>query len=91
LQGPAGARRGAALEHLDITPDGAVLIRDGLVRDLGPSRRLEAMAEVRDAIEIHAAGRVVMPGFVDGHTRPIAGALPAPAAWRGRSVLPVRV
>ena len=29
---------------------------------------MENLAEARDAIEINAAGRVVMPGFVDAHT-----------------------
>jgi imidazolonepropionase len=38
------------------------------VVEVGPSRRLENLATVRDAIEINAAGRVVMPGFVDCHT-----------------------
>ena len=36
--------------------------------EVGPSRRVENLALARDAIEINAAGRVVMPGFVDSHT-----------------------
>jgi imidazolonepropionase len=44
------------------------LIRDGIVAEVGPTRRLENLAQARDAIEINAAGRVVMPGFVDSHT-----------------------
>ena len=36
--------------------------------EVGPSRRVENLAEARDAIEVNAAGRVVMPGFVDAHT-----------------------
>jgi imidazolonepropionase len=36
--------------------------------EVGPSRRLENLAHARDAIEVNAAGRVVMPGFVDCHT-----------------------
>jgi imidazolonepropionase len=35
---------------------------------VGPSRRLENLSHARHAIEINAAGRVVMPGFVDAHT-----------------------
>ena len=35
---------------------------------MGPSRRLENLAQARYAVEINAAGRVVMPGFVDAHT-----------------------
>jgi imidazolonepropionase len=44
--------------------------------EVGPSRRVENLAEARKAIEINAAGRVVMPGFVDSHTHlafPLAG------------------
>ncbi len=35
---------------------------------MGPSRRLENLGQARHAIEINAAGRVVMPGFIDAHT-----------------------
>ena len=38
------------------------------LKEVGPSRRLENLAQARHAIEINAAGRVVMPGFVDAHT-----------------------
>ena len=48
--------------------DGALLVRDGVVQQVGTSRRVENLAEARGAIEINAAGRVVMPGFVDSHT-----------------------
>ncbi len=64
--------------------DGAILIRDGILVEVGPSRRVENLAEARNAIEINAAGRVVMPGFVDAHTHlafPPAGIdAPNPAA-----------
>jgi imidazolonepropionase len=51
-----------------VIQDGAILIRDGILVEVGPSRRVENLAQARDAIEINAAGRVVMPGFVDSHT-----------------------
>jgi imidazolonepropionase len=63
-----GPRCGSALEELHAIQDGAILIRDGILVEVGPSRRVENLAEARDAIEINAAGRVVMPGFVDAHT-----------------------
>ncbi len=68
LRGPAGPRRGAALLDLSIIPDGAVLIRDGLIDSIGPSRRLENLAAARHATVIDATGRVVMPAFVDLQT-----------------------
>lgn len=40
---------------------------------------MENLAEVRDAVEVNAAGRVVMPGFVDCHTHLLC---PPPCASR---------
>ena len=48
--------------------DGSLLVRDGILLEVGPTRRVENLALARQAIEIDAAGRVVMPGFVDSHT-----------------------
>jgi imidazolonepropionase len=73
LRGPSGPRRGPDLNQLHVIEDGAVLIRDGLIREVGPTRRLENLAEARSATEISAAGRVVMPGFVDCHTHLLSG------------------
>ena len=69
LRGPKGPRRGADLQNLGIIEDGAVLIADGLIAEVGPSRRLENLALARGAEEIDASGCVVMPGFVDSHVQ----------------------
>src|SRR5580698_3839714 len=74
LRGPSGPRRGADLRNLAIIQDGAVLIADGLILEVGPSRRLENLALARDAHEIDASGCVVLPGFVDSHVRVVRGA-----------------
>jgi imidazolonepropionase len=93
LRGPPGPRRGPALNDLGIIEDGAVLIRDGRIVSVGPSRRLENLREARDAELLDATGQVVMPGLVDGciqlgsgaplslsvETRPGSGE-PSPAA-----------
>ena len=68
LRGPKGPRRGPELNDLGIIADGALLIRDGLIQEVGPSRRVENLAAARGAIEVDALTRVVMPGFVDSHT-----------------------
>jgi imidazolonepropionase len=68
LRGPKGPRRGADLDDVGMIADGALLIRDGLVAEVGPTRRVENLAAARNATVIDAAGRVVMPGFVDSHT-----------------------
>lgn len=72
LRGPNAPRRGEAMRQLGVIEDGAILISDGIITNVGPSRRLENLAEARSAEEINAAGRVVMPGFIDCHTHLIA-------------------
>ena len=68
MRGIRGPRCGVSLNELNVIQDGAVLIRDGILVEVGPSRRVENLAQARGAVEINAAGRVVMPGFVDAHT-----------------------
>jgi imidazolonepropionase len=73
LRGSAGPRRGAALRELGIIQDGAVLIENGIIVTLGPSRRVENLSAARGAMEIDASGKVVAPGFVDSHTHLVCG------------------
>ncbi len=68
LRGSKVPRRGDELKELGIIPDGALLIRNEVIEEVGPTRRIENLAAARGAIEINAVGRVVMPGFVDSHT-----------------------
>jgi imidazolonepropionase len=68
LRGPKEPRRGDPLNDLGMIQDGSLLIRGGIVEEVGTTRRLENLASARDAVEINAAGCVVMPGFVDCHT-----------------------
>ena len=72
LRGPSGPRRGTDLRNLGIIQDGAVLIADGLIAEVGPSRRVENLALARGAEEIDASGCVVMPGFVDSDVHLVA-------------------
>src|SRR5215467_8856273 len=73
LRGSVGPRRGAELLELGLIHDGAVLIQNGVIQEVGPSRRLENLHAARGAEEINATGRVVMPGFVDSHTHLVSG------------------
>ena len=73
LNGPAGPRRGPALRNLGLIEDGSVLIVNGLIAQVGPTRRVENLAEARTADEIDATGRVVMPAFVDSNARLLDG------------------
>lgn len=62
-------RRGAALGNLAIVPRGDVLVVDGKIGSVGENLAAPEGTEIIDA-----AGRVVMPGFVDCHTH---------ACWAG--------
>ncbi|MGA2738481.1 MAG: imidazolonepropionase [Bryobacteraceae bacterium] len=73
LRGDRGPRRGALLGDLGMVTNGAVLIKDGIIVDAGRAPRIENLPEARRAREIDAAGRVVMPGFVDSHTHLVFG------------------
>ena len=73
LHGAPGPRCGPAASQIQMISDGALLIENGIIREVGPTRRVENLAAARKALDISAAGRVVMPGFVDCHTHLISG------------------
>ncbi|HEY3836270.1 MAG TPA: hypothetical protein VGL72_06845, partial [Bryobacteraceae bacterium] len=76
LRGPSGPRRGSAMAtSLNVVKNGALLIRNGVIQDVGPSRRVENLAGARKAREIDATGKLVMPAFVDAD---MALVIPAP-------------
>jgi imidazolonepropionase len=56
------------MNDLGVIPGGAVLIRDGILQEVGPSSRVENLATARGAQEIDATGRILLPGLVDSHT-----------------------
>ena len=66
LASPGGPKRGSAMRQLGVIPGGAVAIREGRVAAVGPGEEL--CEQVRAAETLDAAGRLVMPGFVDPHT-----------------------
>jgi imidazolonepropionase len=70
LAGPNRPRVGGELNELSIIPDGGMLVRDGAIVATGPSEEI-ARQMPGDAEVVDAAGRVVLPGFVDAHTHPI--------------------
>ena len=70
LRGPAGPRRGPALRDLGVIPHGEALVTDGKIAAV--AEKIDAPPA--DAEVIDAAGRVLMPGFVDCHTH---------ACWAG--------
>ncbi len=63
-----GPRRGKALSNLGIIKDGALLVREGLIAEVGTRAVIEALPEAKDADKLDVGGRVILPGFVDSHT-----------------------
>ncbi|MEY2527420.1 MAG: imidazolonepropionase, partial [Verrucomicrobiota bacterium] len=66
LAGPSRPRVGVELSELTIIRDGGMLIRDGKIDIVGPSSEIEKNAQGAEVVD--AAGRIVLPGFVDAHT-----------------------
>jgi len=69
LDGPPGPRAGPAQSELGLIQGGAVAARDGRIVAVGASAEVRARIELAPGARVYsAAGRVVMPGFVDPHT-----------------------
>lgn len=61
-----GPQRGRQLGRLGIINDGAVLVRDGVILDVGSGPVLKQRYPHEPLLD--ARGKVAMPGFVDPHT-----------------------
>ncbi len=66
LAGPARPRVRNELKQLSIISNGSMLVRDGIIEDVGNRIEVPSGYEV-----VNANGRVVLPGFVDAHTHPV--------------------
>lgn len=66
LAGPARPRVGPEMRELAVIRDGAMIVRDGVIEQVGPRRALDLPGDVIDA-----GGKILMPGFVDAHTHPV--------------------
>lgn len=71
------AVKGADMGRLNVIEDGAILIKDGVIRYVGNSNPLRQIYSLfgngATFKEIDAHGRVVLPGFVDSHTHMVFG------------------
>lgn len=81
------ARRGAEMAALTTVNDGCVIVRDGVIDYAGP--RADAHCNIDEIRQdsgftyIDAAGRALLPGFVDSHTHLIFGGFrPDEFEWR---------
>jgi imidazolonepropionase len=63
------ARRGPEQDELDLVPDGAVAIRDGVIAAVGTTA--EILRDWGDAPTLDASGRTVLPGLIECHSHPL--------------------
>ena len=61
-----GLRRGAAMRDPGILSNGAVLVRDGIIIEVGDSEDL--LRRFPNEEKLNTAGRAVIPGLIDPHT-----------------------
>jgi len=58
------------MRDLAIIPDGAMLIENGRISQVGTRAEIEPHITAQDSV-IDAEQRIVLPGFVDAHTHPV--------------------
>ena len=73
------------MSDLRIIPNGAVVIKDGIIKVVGLSDDVLTDIDERQYEVIDAAGKAVLPGFVDSHTHFVFGGYRAEEfSWRLR-------
>jgi len=86
LRGPRGPRAREAAAELGLIEDGAVFVEGERIRDIGPTAEVLARHPRAD-VTIDAAGKVVLPGFVDAHTHAIfAGSREHEIEWKAQGL-----
>lgn len=77
------AKRGAGMADLRVIEDGSLVIEEGIITAVGPSAEVLPNADSTRYAVIDAAGKAVLPGFVDAHTHFVFGGFrPEEYSWR---------
>lgn len=86
------AKRGKQMSDLDIIRDGAVVVENGIIKEVGKTEEI-ASEPAKEGFEVvDAEGRAVLPGFIDSHTHFLFGGYRADEFyWRlqGQSYLEI--
>ena len=77
------AKRGSEMSDLHIIPDGAIVIKDGIIRSVGRTAEVMYNLDTARYEMIDASGKAVLPGFIDSHTHFVFGGYRAEEfSWR---------
>jgi imidazolonepropionase len=82
------AKKGKDMAELHIISDGAVIVKEGLIKTVGTTQEIEITLaksgiDISEFDTIDARNQTVLPGFVDSHTHFIFGGYRAEEfAWR---------
>ena len=76
-------KHGKEMSDIGLIKDGAVIIHDDKIVATGTTEELDRQVDLNEYEVIDAAGKTVMPGFVDSHTHFIFGGYRADEfSWR---------
>lgn len=77
------AKRGRGMNDLEIIPDGALVIENGIITKVGKTEEIIRDLDLARYDVIDASGKAVLPGFVDSHTHFVFGGYRAEEfSWR---------
>lgn len=77
------AKKGKEMMNIGLILDGAIVIEDGIIKDIGNTSDIMAKYDENQYEVIDALGKAVLPGFVDSHTHLIFGGYRAEEfSWR---------
>lgn len=84
LQGRSGMRTGRELFQIGLLRDASILIEDGIITEVGSTRRLDNLKQTSGARLVDARNLVIVPGFLDA----VHHLLPFPSSDAEQDTLP---
>ncbi len=79
------AKQGKDMQNIGVIEKGAIVIENGIIKDVGDSKAILERVNEKDYEVIDASNKAVLPGFVDSHTHFIFGGYRAEEfSWRLR-------